>query len=57
MTERRLDGLARRAIKDALRLDLHEAPQRERDRERAQNEEARVKEVKARQTNKASFRP
>ena len=57
MTERRLDGLARRAIKDALRLDLYEAPQRERDRERAQNEEARVKEVKARQTNKGTFRP
>jgi hypothetical protein len=57
MTERRLDGLARRAIKDALRLDLHEAPERERDRARAQNEEARVKEVKARQTNKRTFRP
>jgi hypothetical protein len=42
MTDRRLDGLARRAIHEALRLDLHEAPQRDRDRERAQNEEARV---------------
>ena len=57
MTDRRLDGLARRAIQEALRLDLHEAPQRDRDRERAQNEEARVKEVKARQTNKGTFRP
>ena len=57
MTERRLDGLARRAIKEALRLDLHEAPERERERQRAQNEETRVKQATARLTNKGTFRP
>jgi hypothetical protein len=57
LTERRLDGLAARAIEEAHRLDDVEAPQRERERERTEAEEAHVKQTKARQTNKGTFRP
>jgi hypothetical protein len=57
MTERRLEGLARRATDEATRLDAQEAPQRDRDRQLAQGEETRAKQAKARQTNKGTFRP
>jgi hypothetical protein len=57
VTERRLDGLATRAIQEADRLDVDEAPQRHEERQRAQAEEARVKQDKARLTNKGTFRP
>jgi hypothetical protein len=57
VVDRRLDGLARRAVEDAIRLDTVEAPQRERDRLVAVNEESRSRLGKARETNKATFRP
>jgi hypothetical protein len=57
VTERRLDGLARRATDEAIRLDAQEAPQRDSDQQQAQNEATRVTLAKARQTNKGTFRP
>lgn len=54
---KQLDAVAQTAITEALRLDKQEAPQREAERQRKQEEENRAKEQKARLTNKASFRP
>jgi|SRR5579864_9160518 len=54
---KQLDMLAQAAITEARRLDEQEAPQREADRQRKQQEESRVKEEKARLVNKAIFRP
>ena len=53
----RLDGLARAAAVEGARLDVQEAPQREADRRRQQADDKRVTDAKARQTNKATFRP
>lgn len=57
IVDRRLDGLLRQAVAEAARLDDKEGPQRERDRRAGVDEESRVRLAKARDTNKASFKP
>lgn len=52
-----LNPRARAAIKDALRLDTQEAPQRERDQRTKEVADARVASQKARVVNKAAFKP
>jgi hypothetical protein len=53
---KRLDGLARAAIVEAFRLDEQETPQREIDRQKAQDDEDRAVQEKARLVNKPNFR-
>jgi len=53
----RLEALARTADAQAIRLDAHEAPQREVARQKKEVEDARVSQAKARLANKAAFRP
>ena len=50
-----LDGLARAAMVEAIRLDEQEAPQREIDRQKKQDGENRAAQEKARLVNKANF--
>jgi hypothetical protein len=57
LTSKTLDARARAAIKEALRLDTQEAPQRERDQRTKEVADARVASEKARVVNKAAFRP
>ncbi len=57
MYSKRLDALARAAIVEAIRLDEQEAPQREAERQKKKDGENRAKQAKARQANKAPFRP
>ena len=52
-----LDALARAAVVEALRLDIQEAPERELERKKKQDEENRIAQEKARLANKATFRP
>ncbi len=52
-----LDPLAQAAIAKAIRLDDQEAPQREMERQKKQDEENRAEQEKARPMNKAAFRP
>jgi hypothetical protein len=52
-----LDPRARAAIKEALRLDTKEAPQRELDQRKKDAADAVVTSQKARVINKAAFRP
>jgi hypothetical protein len=52
-----LDALARTAIVEAVQLDVQEAPRRELERHKKQEEENRVAQEKARLANKAVFRP
>jgi hypothetical protein len=52
-----LDADARTAIKEALRLDKLEAPQRELDRRQRSVADATIASQKARGVNKAAFRP
>jgi hypothetical protein len=54
---KRLDALAQVAIVEAIRLNEEEAPQREIDRKKKQDDEKRAEEQKARPVNKANFRP
>jgi hypothetical protein len=54
---KRLDALARAAIVESVRLDDQEAPKRETERQKKKDEENRVQREKARQANKAPFRP
>ncbi len=54
---KRLDGPARVATVEALRLDEQEAPQREIERQNKQDEENRAAQEKARPANRAHFRP
>ena len=54
---KRLDALAQAAIGEAIRLDEQEAPQREIERQRKQEEENRAAQEKARPVNKENFRP
>ena len=54
---KRLDALAQVAIVEAIRLNTQEAPQREIDRQKKQDDEKRAAEQKARPVNKANFRP
>jgi len=50
-------GLARNATKEASRLDLQEAPQREAQRLKTEAEAERLAGEKARTANKAAFKP
>ena len=52
-----LSSPARAAIREALRLDTQEAPQRERDQRTKEVADARVVAQKARVVNKAAFKP
>jgi hypothetical protein len=54
---KRLDALAQAAIVQAIRLNEQEAPQREIDRQKQQNDEKLAAGQKARPGNKANFRP
>jgi hypothetical protein len=54
---KRLDILAQTAIAESMRLNDLEAPQREIERQRKQDEEKLVAGQKARPANKANFRP
>ncbi len=51
------NALAQTAAVEAIRLDTQEAPQREIDRQKKQEEEARLHQDKARLANKLGFRP
>jgi hypothetical protein len=53
----RLEGLARTATMQAVRLDEREAPEREIARQKKAAEEMRASQEKARLANKAAFRP
>jgi hypothetical protein len=53
---KRLDLLAQEAMIESSRLDAQEAPQREIDRQKQQNEDKRAAEQKVRPANKANFR-
>ena len=53
----RLEGLARAADAQAIRLDEREAPQREIARQKKEAEDTRTSQEKARLANKAAFRP
>jgi hypothetical protein len=57
MYSKRLDALARAAIVKSVQLDDQEAPQRETERQKKKDDENRVRQEKARQANKAPFRP
>jgi hypothetical protein len=57
VTSARLDALARTADAQAVRLDEHEAPQREIARQKKEMEDSRASQEKARVANKAVFRP
>lgn len=57
LTDRRLDGLFRRAADEGDRLDSHDTPQRDLDRQRVMSEEELTRLTQARQTNKETFRP
>ena len=57
LISKQLSQQARTAIKEALRLDAQQAPQRELDRRTKELADARVAEEKARAKNKAAFRP
>jgi hypothetical protein len=54
---KRLNPLAEAANAQAIRLDEEEAPQREIERQKQQDEANRAKQEKARKVNKADFRP
>jgi hypothetical protein len=54
---KRLDALAQVAIVEASRLNEQEAPQREIDRQKQQDDEERAARQKARPASKANFRP
>jgi hypothetical protein len=57
LSSKALNPRARAAIKEALRLDTQEAPQRERDQRTKEVADARVATQKARVVNKAAFKP
>jgi len=54
---KRLDGLARAAIVEAIRLDEQEAPQIEIQRQKQEDEANRAEQDAARLVNRAAFRP
>ncbi len=54
---KRLDALAGAAIVEAIRLDEREAPQREIERQKKQDEKNHAAQEQARLVNKPSFRP
>lgn len=54
---KRVDALARAAVAEAIRLDEQEAPQREIERQKKQDDENRAAQEKAKLANKPNFRP
>ena len=52
-----LDALAQTAASEAVRLDEKEAPQREIDRQKKREDDARTQQDRARLVNKPGFRP
>jgi hypothetical protein len=54
---KRLDALARSAIVESLRLEELEAPRRQIERQKQQDDERRAQQEKARRANKPPFRP
>lgn len=54
---KRLDALARAAVTEAIGIERQEAPQREIERKKKQDEEMRMANDKARLVNKPTFRP
>ncbi len=54
---KRLDALAEAAATEALRLDQQEAPQREIERNKREDDDKRIQQEKARRVNKPGFRP
>ena len=54
---KQLDGLARAAVVEAIRLDEQEAPQREIQRQKQEDEANRAQQDAARLVNRAAFRP
>ena len=52
---KRLNALARTAIVEAIQLDEQEAPQREIERQKKQDEENHAAQENARLVNKATF--
>jgi hypothetical protein len=54
---KRLDALAQAAIVESARLDEQEAPQREIDKQKKRDEDAKLVLEKARSVNKPNFRP
>ena len=52
-----LDSLAQAATTEAVRLDQQEAPQREIERNKREDDEKRVQQERARRVNKPGFRP
>lgn len=57
VSSKRLDALARAAITEAIRIEREEAPQREIERQKKENEDTRIANDKARLVNKPTFRP
>ena len=57
LTESALDGLARKAALQAMRLDDQEAPRREIARQKKEQDDGRSAAEKARVANKAIFKP
>ncbi|HEV2419475.1 MAG TPA: hypothetical protein VGX94_16885, partial [Terriglobia bacterium] len=57
MFSKQLNGLARTAAAEAVRLDQQEAPQREVELQKKLDEENRTAQEKARLVNKVAFRP
>jgi len=57
VTSPQLDALAQTATAEAIRLDQHDAPQREADRKQQEAEDTRTAQEKARLANKATFKP
>jgi hypothetical protein len=57
VTESGLDGLARKAAVQAVRLDDQDAPRREMARQKKEQADSRSAADKARVTNKAIFKP
>jgi hypothetical protein len=54
---KRLDNVAQKAIVEAVRLDVQEAPQREIKKQKDEAEAARILRERARSLNKPNFRP
>jgi hypothetical protein len=57
VTSPQLDALAQTATAEAIRLDQHDAPQREADRKQQEADDTRTAQEKARLANKATFKP
>jgi hypothetical protein len=54
---KQMDALARTATVESLLLEVSQAPQREADRQKKQDDENHIQQEKARLVNKPAFRP